>query len=72
MVYSLFQDGIVGIMKAVIDFLSVGEVMNAVQRNDLAANTVIIFTSDNGPSHLERGQRELETLAMSRLRRLSD
>ena len=28
---------------------SVGEVLNAVQRNGLADNTVIIFTSDNGP-----------------------
>lgn len=28
---------------------SVGEVLNAVQRNDLADDTVIIFTSDNGP-----------------------
>lgn len=28
---------------------SVGEVLDAVQRNDLADDTVIIFTSDNGP-----------------------
>ena len=28
---------------------SVAEVLNAVQRNDLADDTVIIFTSDNGP-----------------------
>ena len=28
---------------------SVGEVLDAVQRNDLTDNTVIIFTSDNGP-----------------------
>ena len=42
------EQGIYGDVVMEIDW-SVGEIMNALEKNGLAKNTLVIFTSDNGP-----------------------